>query len=305
MEQIHPEDQQRVQEAAEKARITGQGDRLEYRMRHKNGTWRILESVATTIQNEEGHTEKLVVVNRDITERKRAEEALAHNALHDALTNLPNRVLFLDRVRHVLAFSHRHISHKFAVLFIDLDEFKVFNDSLGHAAGDALLVQIARRLSASVRGVDTISRSVLTQCASPVASEGSLARVGGDEFTMLLEGLRDCGDAIRVAERVQERLRIPFVVEGQEVVTTASIGIAFCGTSYTNSEDLVRDAEIAMYRAKREGKARSQVFDAAMHTVAVKRLRLETELRRALELGEFRVHYQPILSLRNGKIAGF
>ncbi len=304
-EQIHPDDQQRVLEAAVKAKTNGRGERLEYRMRHKDGTWRILESVATAIQNEEGRTEKLVIVNRDITDRKRAEERLAHNTLHDSLTNLPNRALFLDRVRHVLALSRRHISYKFAVLFIDVDEFKVFNDSLGHAAGDALLMQISRRLGASIRGVDTISRSVLTQTPSPVANEGSLARVGGDEFTILLEDIRDCGDAIRVAERLQERLIIPFIVEGQEVVITASIGIAFCGTSYTNSEDLIRDAEIAMYRAKRQGKARSQVFDAEMHTLAVKRLRLETELRRALEQGEFRVHYQPILSLQSGKIAGF
>ena len=305
VEQIHPEDQQRVLEAADKARITGRGERLEYRMRHKDGTWRVLESVATAIQNEEGQTEKLVIVNRDITERKRAEESLAHNALHDALTNLPNRTLFLDRVRHALALSQRHTGYKFAVLFIDLDEFKVFNDSLGHSAGDALLIQIARRLTASIRGVDTISRSVPIQSVSLVASQASLARLGGDEFTILLEDIRDCGDAIRVAERIQERLATPFDVERQEVVTTASIGIAFCALSYTNSEDLVRDAEIAMYRAKREGKARCQVFDAAMHTSAVKRLVLETELRRGLELGEFRVHYQPIVSLQSGRIVGF
>jgi diguanylate cyclase (GGDEF)-like protein/PAS domain S-box-containing protein len=305
VEQIHPEDQQRVLEAAEKARLTGRGERLEYRVRHKDGTWRILESVATVIPNEKGQTQRLVIVNRDITERKRAEEMLVHNALHDTLTNLPNRTLFLDRVRHVLALSQRHQSYKFAVLFIDLDEFKVFNDSLGHAAGDALLIQVARRLSGSIRGVDTISRSVLSQDTSLVTSEASLARLGGDEFTILLEGLRDCGDAIRVAERIQEQLAIPFVVEGHELVANASIGIAFCATSYINSEDLVRDAEIAMYRAKREGKARCQVFDNAMHTSAVKRLRLETDLRRALELGEFRVHYQPIVSLHTGTIAGF
>ena len=305
LEQIHPEDQQRVLEAAKKAELTGRGERLEYRMRHKDGTWRILESVATPIPNEDGQTAKLVIVNRDITERKRAEETIVHNALYDALTDLPNRALFLDRVRHVLVLSHRHLSYKFAVLFIDLDDFKVFNESLGHAAGDALLVQIARRLTASIRGVDTVSRSVLTQAASPVASEASLARLGGDEFTILLEGIRDCGDAVRVAERLQERLAIPFDVNEQQVVTTASIGIAFCATSYTNSEDLVRDAEIAMYRAKREGKARCQVFDNAMHTLAVKRLRVETDLRRALEQEEFRVHYQPIVSLQSGKIVGF
>jgi len=305
VDQIHPEDQQRVLAASEKARLTGRGERLEYRMRHKDGTWRILESVATPIPNEKGRIEKLVIINRDITERKRAEETIAHNALHDTLTDLPNRALFLDRVRHVLVLSQRHISYKFAVLFIDLDGFKVFNDSLGHSAGDALLIQIARRLSASIRGVDTISRSVVMQGASPVASDASLARLGGDEFTIMLEGIRDCGDAIRVADRIQERLAIPFEMAGQKVVTTASIGIAFCSTAYTNSEDMVRDAEIAMYRAKREGKARCQVFDDAMHTIAVKRLHVETDLRRALELGEFRVYYQPLVSLQSGKIVGF
>jgi predicted signal transduction protein with EAL and GGDEF domain len=264
-----------------------------------------LESVATPIHNDEGVAERLVIVNRDITERKRAEETLAHNALHDALTNLPNRTLFLDRVRHALALSQRHTSYKFAVLFVDLDEFKVFNDSMGHAAGDALLIQIAHRLTASIRDADTISRSDLMGDTKTFASEASLARIGGDEFTILLEDIRNCGDAIRVAERLQERLGTPFVVEEQEVVTTASIGIAFCSTSYTNLEDLVRDAEIAMYRAKREGKARCQVFDKAMHASAVKRLRLETDLRRALELGEFRVHYQPIVSLQSGKTVGF
>jgi PAS domain S-box-containing protein len=302
LEQVHPEDKQRVVEAADRARITGKGERLEYRIRHKDGTWRILESIATAIQNKEGQTERLVIVNRDITERKRAEEALAHSALHDTLTNLPNRTLFLDRVRHATALSQRHTTYKFAVLFIDLDEFKIFNDSLGHAAGDALLIQIARRLIVSIRSVDTISRVGQTDDPSTFVS---LARLGGDEFTILLEDIRDCGDAIRVADRIQERLTVPFVVEGQEVVITASVGIAMCATSYVHPQELVRDAEIAMYRAKREGKARCQVFDNEMHIVAVKRLRLETELRRALERGEFRVHYQPIVSLQTGKIAGF
>jgi len=304
LEQIHPEDRQHIVEAAEKARLTGRGERLEYRMRHRDGTWRILESVATPIPNEEGQTEKLVIVNRDITERKRVEETLAHTALHDSLTNLPNRTLFLDRVRHAIALSQRH-QYKFAVLFIDLDEFKVLNDSLGHAAGDALLMQIARRLSLSIRNLDTIAGSDGMNDVSSVETEESVARLGGDEFTILLENIRDCGDAIRVSERIQERLGIPFVFEGHKVVTTASIGIAFCSPSYTDPEELVRDAEIAMYRAKREGKARCQVFDHAMHAVAVKRLRLETELRRALELSEFRVHYQPIVSLQSGKISGF
>jgi len=302
LEQVHPADRQQVSEAAEKARLTGRGERLEYRVRHKNGTWRILESVASVIDSNTDGPKKLVIVNRDITERKHAEQALAHSAFHDALTNLPNRTLFLDRVRHSLTLSQRHPSYKFAVLFIDIDQFKILNDSVGHSAGDELLIQIGRRLTVSLRGADTISRP---RTPADDLSGQSLARLGGDEFTVLLEDLRDSSDAIRVAERIQERLGVPFLVGGQELVISASIGIVFSTTSYAASEELVRDAEIAMYRAKREGKARCRVFDAAMHTLAVRRLKLETDLRRALELDEFRVHYQPIVSLPNGRIVGF
>ena len=156
IEQIHPDDRQRVLEAAHKARATGQGQRLEYRIRHKDGSWRILESTASAVQNEKGEIEKLVIVNRDISERKRAEEMLAHSAFHDGLTNLPNRALFLDRLQRAFALSKRHPDYKFAVLFIDIDEFKVFNDSLGRDVGDILLVNIAGRLAACVRAVEEL-----------------------------------------------------------------------------------------------------------------------------------------------------
>ena len=154
---------QRVLEAAHKARSTGQGQRLEYRIRHKDGSWRILESTASAVRNAKGKTEKLVIVNRDISERKRAEEMLAHSAFHDGLTNLPNRALFLDRLQRALVLSKRHTDYKFAVLFIDVDEFKVFNDSLGHKVGDEVLVQIGQRLTASLREVDTIARPQVGQ----------------------------------------------------------------------------------------------------------------------------------------------
>ena len=301
LEQIHPDDRQRVLEASHKARSTGQGQRLEYRIRHKDGSWRILESTVSVVRNEKGETVRLVIVNRDISERKRAEEMLAHNALHDGLTNLPNRALFLDRLQRAFALSKRHPNYKFAVLFIDIDEFKVFNDSLGHTIGDELLVQIGQRLKASLREADTISR----QQGKVSAEDDTLARFGGDEYTVLLEDIRDPSDAIRVAGRLQGKLGAQFEGDGYEIMVTASIGIALSATSAVAPEDLLRDANIAMHRAKRTGKARCEVFDSGMHASAVKRLELETELRKGLELGEFRTHYQPIISLETGRITGF
>jgi len=301
IEQVHPDDRARVLEAAQKARSSGQGERLEYRMRHRDGSWRILESTASAVRNQKGETEKLVIVNRDISERKRAEEMLVHNAFHDGLTNLPNRALFLDRLQRAFTLSKRHPNFKFAVLFIDVDEFKVFNDSLGHTVGDEVLVQIGQRLTASLREMDTISRPH----PGASAKDDTLARVGGDEYTVLLEDIRNPSDAIRVAERLQSRLAAPFASHGYDIVITASVGIALSTAVCAHAEDLLRDANIAMYRAKRAGKARCEVFDTAMHEGAVRRLELETKLRKGLELGEFKNHYQPIISLKTGRITGF
>jgi len=305
IEQIHPDDRPRVLQAAEKARVSGQGERVEYRIRHKDGSWRTLESTACAVRNARGETDKLVIVNRDITERKRAEEMLVHNAFHDGLTDLPNRALFLDRLQHALTLSKRHSNYKFAVLLIDIDEFKIINDSLGHTAGDELLIQVGQRLKDSVRRADMVSRPRMSGVPDRPANDDTLARLGGDEFTVLLDDIRDPIEAVRVAERVQKELAAPFVVNQEQIVISASIGIASSTIPHTRAEDLVRDADIAMYRAKRTGKARCEVSDTAMHANAVKRLRLETDLRKALDHGEFLVYYQPIVSLQTGKITGF
>jgi len=304
-DQIHPDDRPRVLKAAEQARLTGHGEPMEYRIRHKDGSWRTLESTASPIRNAKGQTDRLVIVNRDITDRKRAEELLAHNAFHDGLTNLPNRALFLDRLQHALTLSKRHANYKFAVLLIDIDEFKIVNDSLGHPAGDELLIKIGQRLKEAVRRADTVSRPRGNGPVDKPINDDTLARLGGDEFTILLDDIRDPIEAVRVAERVQAELATPFVVNQQEIVISASIGIAASTSPHTQAEDLLRDADIAMYRAKRAGKARCEVSDTAMHEAAVKRLRLETDLRKAFEQGEFRVFYQPIVSLQTGKITGF
>ena len=304
-EQIHPDDRLRVSKASENARRTGRGERMEYRIRHKDGSWRTLESTASPIRNARGQTDKLVIVNRDITERKRAEEMLVHSAFHDGLTNLPNRALFLDRLQHALTLSKRHANYKFAVLLIDVDQFKIINDSLGYTAGDELLIQIGKRLRESVRRADMVSRPRTSGVPYQPIDDDTLARLGGDEFAILLDDIRDPVEAVRVAERVQAELSAPFLVNQQEIVISASIGIAASTSPHTQAEDLLRDADIAMYRAKRAGKARCEVSDPAMHANAVKRLRLETDLRKAFDQAEFRVYYQPIVWLQTGRIAGF
>lgn len=222
----------------------------------------------------------------DNTARKRAHARLVHDAFHDALTGLPNRSLFLDRLHHLIARAQRGQAHYFAVLFLDLDRFKRINDSLGHLCGDQLLMDVARRLKASVRPGDTV------------------ARLGGDEFAILVEDLDHTGTASAVADRIHQALAAPFFLDGHEVTTSASIGIASSATGYTRAADLLRDADIALYRAKALGRARHEVFDTQMHERIITQLRLETDLRRAIEREEFEVHYQPIVSSTGGAVLG-
>jgi diguanylate cyclase (GGDEF)-like protein len=220
-------------------------------------------------------------------ELQQSKEHFRHAAFHDALTGLPNRALLTTHLKLAIGRAKRQEGHYFAVLFFDLDRFKNINDSLGHGAGDQLLIAIARRVEDCLRPTDTV------------------ARLGGDEYAILLDGLEDFGVAVEIAERLQNELGQPFNLDGQEVYITASIGIALSTSQYEHPEGILRDADTAMYRAKEKGKARYELFDTGMHTRAVALLRLENDLRRAVERCEFRVHYQPIVSLENERVVGF
>ena len=258
----------------------------EHRMYTRNGQERWMLSRGLAVRNGEGQALRIAGSQTDITERKRAEERLTHDAFHDALTQLPNRALFMDRLQRAIDAQKRRPESVYAVLFLDLDRFKIINDSLGHTAGDELLVAVAGRLRDTLRASDTV------------------ARLGGDEFAVLVEEIHDVGGAVRSALRIHEELQHPFAIGSSEIFTTVSTGIAVSTTGYERPEDVLRDADIAMYRAKAQGKARHEVFDAAMHERAVELLQFETDLRRAIERCELRVHYQPIVSMHTGRVCG-
>ena len=260
---------------------------FEAQIRRKDGKIIWISENARAVKGENGELLYFEGTVEDITARKSAEEQLLHDALHDKLTGLANRALFMDRLGQAFGRLKRHHDALFAVLFLDFDRFKNVNDSLGHLAGDQLLIQLATRLEHCLRPGDTVSR------------------LGGDEFAILLEEIVDVNEAIGVAERIQKEMAIPFQIVGQELFSSVSIGIALGGPQYEKPEDLLRDADVAMYCAKASGKARHEVFDAGMHTRAVALLQLETDLRWAIERGEFRLWYQPIVSLQSGKIGGF
>ena len=299
-DQIHTDDRLMVLDAAREARETGVGRRLQYRMRHKNGSWRVLESTASAIRNDKGEVEKLVIVNRDVTEQKLAEEKLEHHTLHDALTGLPNHRLFVERLQHSFAHAQRDPAYRYAVLFLDIDNFKVLNDVMGRSVTDKAVVTIGTRLSECLSDNETISRPE----GGLSLADTVLARAGGDEFPILLEGIKDPSDALRIAKRLQAAVAVPFDVEEHEVRATASVGIAL-STAEGEAEDLLRDAEMAMRRAKAQGRGRCEIFNVSMHSRAVGRLNLETELRTAVARGQFGSHYQPIVRLKTGQVVGF
>jgi diguanylate cyclase (GGDEF)-like protein/PAS domain S-box-containing protein len=286
LELTHPDDVARLRGSIE-LHLSGHTPHLESesRMRHADGSWRWVLTRGLAIRGPDGRATRMAGSLSDINDRRIAELRLQHDALHDALTGLPNRALFMDRVEQLLGRSARDPGIGCSVLFLDIDRFKLVNDSLSHAIGDQLLVCLADRVRGVLRPGDTI------------------ARIGGDEFTILLADTSTDSAAIAIARRVQESLTTTFSIGGHELVVTASIGIAV-GTSWQQPSDLIRDADIAMYDSKRRGRGGCVVFDESMRRRVIDRLSIENELRSALEQSRLRVHFQPIVNLATGAITG-
>ncbi len=248
----------------------------------KDGS-RFAQGVSLTLTEDD----LLISVCRDISELKRAQEIIIHNSLHDPLTNLPNRKLLAERLELAINRARRIDNYRYAVLFLDLDRFKVINDSLGHLVGDQLLIAVAQRLKRQLRNIDLV------------------ARIGGDEFVILLEEIANTEDIIQIAERILSDCQIPLIINDQEIFTGLSIGIVLGSKDYQQASDLIRDADIAMYRAKEQENNSYKFFNATMHAQALQRLSLETDLRKALEKEEFVVYYQPIFDVIGNRLFGF
>ena len=285
---VNPDDSNSLQYAL-REHLEGRSQHFEHEHRIRTGDGRDLWvlSRGIAVRRPSGRAYRIAGSLTDITRRKTAEERLLHDTLHDALTRLPNRVLFMDRLNQALRQLRRDETKLFAVLFFDLDRFKTVNDSLGHAVGDELLIAAARRLEKFLRPGDT------------------LARLGGDEFAILLNDIEGSQGATYVADRIHELFMQKFSIQGHEVFTSASIGIAMGSPEYDNSDDILRDADLAMYRAKNAALGSSTIYDGDMHENAVAALRIETDLRRAIDRQEFEMHYQPIVCMRTGRIVGF
>lgn len=283
---FHPDDLDLIRDGHQIV-LSGDAIPITYRFRQKSGNYIWLETLSKPILDECGQLLHLQTTSRNVSDRVFMEQRLRHDTLHDALTNLPNRLLLLERLDLALKRAKRHSEFQFAVLFVDCDRFKIVNDSLGHTIGDQLLTTIADRFSAIIRDTDLV------------------ARIGGDEFVFLLEEIESLNGVIQFAERLIAELRSPFAIEGQQIFISASIGIVLGSTEATKAETLIRNADIAMYRAKANGRASYAVFDPDMHTQVVQHLQLENDLRRALDREEFSLFYQPIVSLKTLQIVGF
>ncbi|MBL4702794.1 MAG: diguanylate cyclase, partial [Phycisphaeraceae bacterium] len=267
----------------------------EHRIVHVDGSYHWILARGVVERNDDGSPYRMAGSLRDITARKEAESRLRYQALHDDLTGLPNRTLMMDRLTGCVLRAKRQTDYRFAILFMDLDRFKVVNDSLGHAAGDELLVEFSRRVQSSLRRSDTMSR----------VNQDTIARLGGDEFVLLLDPVEDAAQVCRIADRLQKIMAKPFYISGQEVFTSGSIGIAIGDSRYDCAEDVLRDADMAMYRAKSSGRARYDLYDEEMHKDALVRLQVENDLRRALDNDQFVMQYQPIVDLNSGLVTGF
>ena len=294
-DRVHPQDLPAVQREFD-AHLRGSRPHFEneHRIRHKNGSFRWVLARGLVIRDADGVPIRFAGSQADVTEGK----------VVDALTNLPNRLLLLDRLGRLLEHALRHGGARCAVLFIDLDGFKLVNDSLGHLAGDELLWSVARRLEGSLRATDTVGRPLDAPESSATPPEHTLARIGGDEFIILLNEVHEAADAARVADRIHRTLSQPFQASGRDVYTSASIGIAVSAAGSTPDE-MLRDADTAMYRAKVRGKGRSEVFDEGMRVQVLERLQLDTAVRHALQRHEFLPYFQPIIDLRTGRLAAF
>ncbi|HET7040777.1 MAG TPA: EAL domain-containing protein, partial [Gemmatimonadales bacterium] len=284
---VHPDDVEQLKVDLD-LHLNGRTTHLqnEHRIRARDGSWLWVLARGVAVRDAEGRATRFAGSISDIQERKASQEKLLHDAFHDPLTNLPNRALFMDRLDHALRRVRRRADLRAAVLFLDLDRFKLVNDSLGHLLGDELLREIARRLEEVSRDGDTVGR------------------LGGDEFVLLLEEIRSVEETEQVAERVQHALAAPFRLGDTEVYTSASIGIAV-SSGEDHAEDLLRDADTAMYSAKGAGKARHQLFQEGMRQDVASQLQLETDLRRALERQELVLFYQPIVALATNRVVGF
>ena len=282
---IHPEDQAATKDVfGELISSPNKSVSSQFRFRKKDGSWRWMEGVGTNLLHQPGI--RAIVANyRDITGRREAEAAVRHQAFHDALTGMPNRMLFHDRLTRALAHARRS-SHGLAVLFLDLDNFKLINDTLGHSIGDLMLKEVATRLHGCVRADDTV------------------ARVGGDEFTFLLQDIDEAEDAARIAQKIAEVMDRPFEIGGHYLHATASLGIALFPSDAVDADALIRNADNAMYRAKELGRNNSQMFTPAMNARYKNRLALEEGLRQGISRNEFVVHYQPIYRLRDRQVSG-
>jgi len=288
LKRIHPQDAERVKLNLT-LHVRGQTPHFhqEFRMQHRNGSYRWVLARGLVLRDAYGKSYRVAGSLTDLTEHRLAEAQLLHDALHDSLTGLANRTLLFDRIEQAARHGRRRPDYKFAILFIDIDRFKVINDSLGHSCGDTILIELGQRLQRIVRPDDTV------------------ARIGGDEFVILLDDITSNEDTLGVCDRIRHELDTPFTVKEQQIILRVSIGVATRTPHIEKAENYLRNADIAMYRAKLAGGSRYQIFSEEMHVIARDRLSLEVGLRQAIERDEFTLYYQPIYCLRDNRLYGF